>query len=311
LAGGIVQAGFQAAIFDVDGVLVDSPHERAWRGALAELMERDWRSLRLRTTYSPERFSPQLYHAEMSGKPTISGARAALEYFGVPDVEDRIEQHGERKQQIVDEILAAEGLAPYWDGLRFVLAVREAGILVGAASSSKNAGRLLRDIRLDGFAEQKDSPPGLLRLELSLDPEIFVTAARELGVSPSAWFVVEDAVSGIQAAKAAEMAGGGTGAGRRRRDPRGRTGRPGHKEPGRGGSLRAWRGSPGKQGDMYGKAATVAADGLAPRAQHDGLMQSQGECVRPAGLGCAGADVIAAGKDGLWMRDISPGERAT
>jgi len=38
------------------------------------------------------------------------------------------------------------------------------------------------------------------------DPEIFVTAAQELGVPPSACFVVEDAVSGIQAAKAGEMA---------------------------------------------------------------------------------------------------------
>jgi beta-phosphoglucomutase len=31
--------GFRGAIFDVDGVLVDSPHERAWRDALKELME--------------------------------------------------------------------------------------------------------------------------------------------------------------------------------------------------------------------------------------------------------------------------------
>jgi beta-phosphoglucomutase len=221
---GTVQVRFQAAIFDVDGVLVDSPHERAWREALEELMETNWRSLRSRTTYSPGRFSPQLYHAAMSGRPTMSGARAALEYFGVPDVEDRIELYGERKQQIVDEILAAEGVTAYSDALSFLLAVRDAGILVGAASSSKNAGRLLGDIRLDTFAEQKDLHSDLLRPELSLleffdvdvsgrdfargkpDPEIFVTAARELGVSPSACFVVEDAVSGIQAAKAGGMA---------------------------------------------------------------------------------------------------------
>ena len=30
---------FQGAIFDVDGVLVDSPHEKAWRESLRELME--------------------------------------------------------------------------------------------------------------------------------------------------------------------------------------------------------------------------------------------------------------------------------
>jgi beta-phosphoglucomutase len=30
---------FQGAIFDVDGVLVDSPHQKAWRESLRELME--------------------------------------------------------------------------------------------------------------------------------------------------------------------------------------------------------------------------------------------------------------------------------
>ena len=37
---------FQGAIFDVDGVLVDSPHFRAWREALQELMDTEWADLR-------------------------------------------------------------------------------------------------------------------------------------------------------------------------------------------------------------------------------------------------------------------------
>jgi beta-phosphoglucomutase-like phosphatase (HAD superfamily) len=218
-----VPTGFQAAIFDVDGVVVDSPHERAWRDALAELMETGWRSIRDQTSYAPERFTPQLYHEKMSGKPTMSGARAALEYFDVPDVPDRIEPYGERKQRIVDEILAAEGVTAYPDALRFVLAVRDAGILVGAASSSKNAGRLLAQIRLDAFAEEQGLRYDFVRPELSLleffdadvsgrdfahgkpDPEIFLTAAADLRARPGACFVVEDAVSGIQAAKAGGM----------------------------------------------------------------------------------------------------------
>ena len=48
---------FQGAIFDVDGVLVDSPHEKAWRESLRELMENDWSDIRDQTTWSPEAFT--------------------------------------------------------------------------------------------------------------------------------------------------------------------------------------------------------------------------------------------------------------
>ena len=69
---------FQGAIFDVDGVLVDSPHEQAWRDGLRELMDTDWIDSRDQTTWTPERFTPQVYQQVMSGKPRISGALAAL-----------------------------------------------------------------------------------------------------------------------------------------------------------------------------------------------------------------------------------------
>jgi beta-phosphoglucomutase-like phosphatase (HAD superfamily) len=68
---------FQGAIFDVDGVLVDSPHEKAWRESLRELMEGEWNDIRAQTTWSPGAFTPQVYQEEMSGKPRLSGARGA------------------------------------------------------------------------------------------------------------------------------------------------------------------------------------------------------------------------------------------
>ena len=74
---------FRGAIFDVDGVLVDSPHEKAWRESLRELMESDWRDIRPRTSWSPDRFTPVVYQAQMSGKPRMSGARAAGNARGV------------------------------------------------------------------------------------------------------------------------------------------------------------------------------------------------------------------------------------
>jgi len=60
-----VPTAFQGAIFDVDGVLVDSPHEKAWRESLRELMEGEWNEIRDRTTWSPAAFTPQVYQEEM------------------------------------------------------------------------------------------------------------------------------------------------------------------------------------------------------------------------------------------------------
>ena len=144
--------GFGGAIFDVDGVLVDSPHERAWREAFQEMMEGEWSDVRDQTTYSPEKFTPQVYQQVMSGKPRMEGARAVIEYFEVPDPERRTEEYADRKQRMVVELIEAGEFEAYPDALRFVLAVRNAGIPTAAASSSKNAGLFLRQIRLDTFA---------------------------------------------------------------------------------------------------------------------------------------------------------------
>ncbi len=59
---------FQGAIFDVDGVLVDSPHYPAWREALQELMDTEWADLRGRTSYSPERFTEAVYQQVVAEK---------------------------------------------------------------------------------------------------------------------------------------------------------------------------------------------------------------------------------------------------
>jgi trehalose/maltose hydrolase-like predicted phosphorylase/beta-phosphoglucomutase-like phosphatase (HAD superfamily) len=216
---------FQGAIFDVDGVLVDSPHELAWREALRELMENDWRDIRSRTRYSPEDFTTAVYQQVMAGMPRMAGARAALEHYGVPDVDERIERYAAGKQEHVLKLVEAGQFTAFPDALRFILAVKGAGIPVAVASSSKNAELFLRQIRLDTFAAEQRLEydfikPGLVLLDLfdanvagrdfprgKPDPEIFVTAAQELGVRPGTCFVVEDATSGIQAAKAGKMAG--------------------------------------------------------------------------------------------------------
>jgi beta-phosphoglucomutase len=218
--------GFQGAIFDVDGVLVDSPHEKAWRESLRELMEGEWADIRDRTTWSPEAFTSRVYEDEVSGKPRMSGARAVLEYFHIPDHEEdhRLLEYAERKQAMVVRLIEAGDFTAYPDALRFIIAVKDAGLRVAAASSSKNAELFLSKIRLDQFAEREGISSSTLRPGLTLldyfdadvsgrdfahgkpDPEIFVTAARELGVEPQAAIVLEDAAAGVQAAKAGAMA---------------------------------------------------------------------------------------------------------
>ena len=66
------EQSFQGAIFDVDGVLVDSPHFRAWRDALRELMDTEWAELRGRTSYSPDKFTEAVYQEVVAGRPRLS-----------------------------------------------------------------------------------------------------------------------------------------------------------------------------------------------------------------------------------------------
>jgi beta-phosphoglucomutase len=111
------------------------------------------------------------------------------------------------------------------DALRFIIAVKDAGVRTAAASSSKNAKLFLRQIRLDTFAQTNGISsslvgPGQTLLDFfDVDVsgrdfahgkphrEMFVTAARELGVEPERAFVIEDAEAGIEAAKAGAMGG--------------------------------------------------------------------------------------------------------
>jgi beta-phosphoglucomutase-like phosphatase (HAD superfamily) len=216
---------FEGAIFDVDGVLVDSPHEKAWRESLRQLMESEWSDVRDRTSWSPEAFTSRVYEERMSGKSRMNGARAAFEYFHIPDDEDdlRLLEYAQHKQEMVVRLIEAGDFTAYPDALRFIIAVKSAGLRVAAASSSKNAKLFLSQIRLDSFAEQEGISSSTLRPGLTLleyfdadvsgrdfahgkpDPEMFLTAARELGVAPELAIVMEDAAAGVQAAKAGAM----------------------------------------------------------------------------------------------------------
>jgi beta-phosphoglucomutase-like phosphatase (HAD superfamily) len=206
-----MQAGFKGAIFDVDGVLVDSPHERAWRDTLQELMETRWSDIRSSSAYAPDRFTSRVYQDVISGKPRLSGARAVLDHFDVPDAGTRATVYAERKQERVVQLIHAGDFEPFQDALRFVRAVSARGLRIAAASSSKNAGLMLEQIRADASGRRLSD---VFAADLSgqhfargkPDPEIFLAAGEALGLPPGDCFVVEDAVAGIDAAKAGGMA---------------------------------------------------------------------------------------------------------
>ena len=185
-----------ACIFDVDGVLLASPHEQAWREALVGFGE-------------PSRFTTEMYQAQVAGKPRLAGARAALEALGIPDAAARAGDYGERKQRRLLELIAAGSVVAYPDALRFVQAVHALGWPMAVASSSKNANGMMQSIRLES---------GLLLLDIfdanvcgrdlrqgKPRPEIFLLAAAGLHVAPEHCLVVEDASAGVLAARAGHM----------------------------------------------------------------------------------------------------------
>jgi beta-phosphoglucomutase len=211
------------AIFDIDGVLVDSPHERAWEESLRQLMQTRWADLRPATSWTPERFTYAFYQEVMSGRPRLEGARAALEALGVPDAERRAVEYADLKQRRVVELIEAGRFHAYPDALRFLLEVKRIGIRIASASSSKNARPMLERIRLDTFAAEQGIDAALSGATLmdafdadvtgrdfargKPDPMIFLAAAEELRLPPASCVVIEDAPAGIQAAKAGGMAG--------------------------------------------------------------------------------------------------------
>ena len=193
----MVAGGLAAAIFDVDGVLLASPHEQAWREALTGLAD-------------PARFTTAMYQAAVAGKPRMAGALAALEALKVPDAADQVDAYAERKQARLEALIADGQVTAFPDALRFVMAVSALRWPMAVASSSKNANAMLDRIRLpDGRALLALFTANVCGRDVQYgkpNPELFQVAARELHMTPEHCFVAEDAPAGIQAARTGGMA---------------------------------------------------------------------------------------------------------
>lgn len=184
------------AILDVDGVLLSSPHEQAWREALEGISD-------------PARFTSAVYQAEVAGKSRLDGALAALVVLGVPDAKERAGAYAVRKQERLEALVAAGCVAAFPDAVCFAKALKRRGIRLASASSSRNAEAMMRSIPMPGVGSLLD----LFDIDVSgrkvahgkPAPDLFQMAAEEMHAAPASCFVVEDAPSGIAAARAAGM----------------------------------------------------------------------------------------------------------
>ncbi|MBV9356139.1 MAG: HAD-IA family hydrolase, partial [Chloroflexi bacterium] len=173
------------------------------------LMATSWRDLRGQTSYAPTRFTTAVYQTHVAGKPRLAGALAALSYFHVPDAPARAGVYADAKQQRLIELIHAGKSNAYPEALRVVSALRGHGLRLAAASSSKNANMLLSMVQIDHEPLLRVFDANVCGRDFAHgkpDPEIFAAAGVELQTRPEQIVVVEDAPSGIEAAKRAAMA---------------------------------------------------------------------------------------------------------
>ena len=111
---------------------------------------------------------------------------------------------GNRKNITFNEVLSRDGVSVYESTVQLIHDLKKAGVRIGVASSSKNCEAVLEAAGLMPLIETRVD--GVVSAEMGLkgkpEPDIFTTAARNLGVKPHNAIVVEDATSGVAAGRA-------------------------------------------------------------------------------------------------------------
>lgn len=198
-----------AVVFDLDGVITNSTplHSMAWKRMFDDYLK----------TYANETNTPfrEFTHEEdylfyVDGKPRYVGVKSFLESRGInlpygdpsqePD-QKTICGLGNQKNVIYNQLVTDEGVEIYATTIEFIHELKDAGISLGLATSSKNAERILELTGLiDLFQTRVD---GVVSAELGLEgkpaPDIFQTACDRLGADYDHSVIIEDANSGVQA----------------------------------------------------------------------------------------------------------------
>jgi len=153
------------------------------------------------------------YDEYVDGKPRYEGVRSFLASRNIdlpqgspsdPPDKDTIDGLGNRKNELVLELIHRDGVQPFDGSVRFVKAVRDAGLRRAVVSSSTNcrdvlvaAGILdLFEEIVDGVVAEREHLAG------KPAPDTFLAAARKVGVAPANAAVFEDALAGVEAGRA-------------------------------------------------------------------------------------------------------------
>jgi beta-phosphoglucomutase family hydrolase len=202
----------RGCLFDLDGVVTDtaSVHAAAW----TEMFDA---FLRSRARATGERFEPfdrgRDYDLYVDGRTREDGVRAFLTSRGIslpegvsddpPDVET-IHGLGNRKNVLVQQRLARDGVHVFDGSVRYVRAVRDAGLRRAVVSASANTARVLEIAGLVDLFEARID--GVVVAERHLKgkpaPDMFLAGAEALGLRPTHAAVFEDALAGVEGGRA-------------------------------------------------------------------------------------------------------------
>ncbi len=186
----------QAFIFDLDGVIADTAvfHYQAWK-ALANRLGFD---------------IDHEFNETLKGVGRMDSLNRVLAHGQIQMSEAQKQHEAEIKNREYVELISHMTPADLLPGAReALLTVRAAGLKIALASASKNGPMILTRT---GVAELFDTivDPALLK-NGKPDPEIFLTAAKQLNLPAQACIGVEDAISGVEAIKRAGMFAVGIG----------------------------------------------------------------------------------------------------
>ena len=181
----------KGVIFDLDGVLVstDEMNYQAWKRLADQLGIFGF------TRKDNER---------QRGVSRMASLEIVLEKTDRVYTEEEKVKLAEKKNDYYKELLQKLDDGAVLKGAKETLAkLREMGVLIGVGSVSKNTPMILEKTGLLPYIDKVSC--GLDITKSKPDPEVFLVAAKKLGLPAEECLVVEDAAAGIQAAKAAGM----------------------------------------------------------------------------------------------------------